>query len=124
MLKRLTPALLLAVALAGGTQAQEPNRFDGQYVGKLTLDKVLSGDCTRPPLGALYPLTVAGGRVEFKYLPRFDTILRGTIAADGSFTAAQRLRNGIVRMNGQIEANRVAATIRSPSCIYSFKTDY
>jgi hypothetical protein len=124
MLRRLAPALLLAVALAGAAGAQEPSRFDGRYVGKLTLDKVLSGDCTRPPLGALYPLTVAGGRVEFKYVPRFDTILRGTVGANGSFTAAQRLRNGIVRMTGQIEAKRIAATIRSPSCIYSFKTDY
>jgi hypothetical protein len=122
--KHLAPALLLFAALAGAAEAQGPNRFDGQYVGKLTLEKVLSGDCTRPPLGALYPLTITGGRVEFKYLPRFDTILRGAVAADGTFEAQQRLRNGTVRMTGHIAANRVDATIRSPSCIYRFATDY
>jgi hypothetical protein len=122
MRRRLGPGLIVLVALADAALAQGPTKFDGQYVGKLSLDKVVSGDCTRPPPGALYPLTVAGGRVEFKYVPRFDTILRGSIAADGTFEASRRLRDGSVNMEGRIEANRVTATIRSPSCRYTFRT--
>lgn len=124
MLKALGLALLLAATLAPAARAQGPSRFDGQYVGRLTLDKVVSGDCTRPPLGALYPLNVSGGRVEFKYTPRFDTILRGSVAQDGTFVASQQVRGGAVVMTGRLEANRVHATIRSPSCLYTFKTGY
>lgn len=115
---------MLGAAIAGTAPARGSTQFDGHYVGRLTLDKVVSGDCTRPPPGALYPLTVAGGRIEFKYVPRFDTILRGTVAADGTFQASRRLREGVVRMTGRIEANTVTATIRSPSCEYTFKTGY
>ena len=124
MRQRLGLALMLGAAIAGTAPARGSTQFDGHYVGRLTLDKVVSGDCTRPPPGALYPLTVAGGRIEFKYVPRFDTILRGTVAADGTFQASRRLREGVVRMTGRIEANTVTATIRSPSCEYTFKTGY
>jgi hypothetical protein len=122
MRKALTFGLLLGAALANVARAQGVAGFDGQYVGKLTLTKLLSGDCTEPPLGALYPLAISGGRVEFKYLPRFDTILRGRVDADGSFSASRRLRRGLIKMSGQIEGTNVVATITSPSCIYSFKT--
>jgi hypothetical protein len=118
----LALGLLFGVALAGLASAQSTTDFDGQYVGKLTLTKLLAGDCTEPPLGALYPLAVAGGRVEFKYLPRFDTILRGRVAADGTFTAQHRLRRGRIRMTGHIEGTDITATITSPSCIYIFRT--
>jgi hypothetical protein len=122
MRRRLGGGLIVLVALAQGALAQGPTRFDGQYVGRLSLDKVVSGDCTRPPPGALYPLTVSGGRVEFKYVPRFDTILRGSVAADGTFEASRRLRDGSVSMEGRIAAGTVTATIRSPSCRYTFQT--
>lgn len=121
-LKPLAFGLLFGAALANPGWAQATTEFDGQYVGKLTLTKLRSGDCTEPPLGALYPLAISGGRVEFKYLPRFDTILRGHVAANGTFTASLRLRRGRIRMTGHIEGTDVIATIKSPSCIYHFKT--
>jgi hypothetical protein len=122
MVNPLALALVFAAALVDAALAEGASRFDGQYVGKLTLDKVISGDCTRPPPGALYPLTVAGGRVEFNYVPRFDTILRGYVGEDGTFRASYRLRDGIVSMTGRIAANTVTATILSPSCRYTFET--
>jgi hypothetical protein len=122
MLKWLRLALVFAAALGGDAWAQSATRFDGQYVGKLTLMKILSGDCTEPPPGALYPLAVSGGRVQFNYLPRFDTILRGYVAPDGTFTASRRLQKGTIDMTGRIEGIDVKATIRSPSCIYRFRT--
>src|SRR6516164_9028186 len=115
MLKRLGLGLLLGGALATAL-AQGSTEFDGQYLGKLTLTKVVSGDCTEPPLGALYPLKISGGQVEFKYVPRFDTILRGKIDKNGDFTASRRLRTGAVGMTGRVRGNNVTAYIKSPSC--------
>jgi hypothetical protein len=114
--------LLLVAAFANVAWAQGSTRFDGQYVGKLTLLKVISGDCTKSPLGALYPMTISGGQVQFKYDPRFDTVLRGTIAEDGTFRASRPLRNGQIVMTGHIRGNNVTAHITSPSCRYSFHT--
>src|SRR5690348_17268780 len=67
------PAVVLAVMLApalapvlgSAALAQVASRFDGQYAGELTLNRVISGDCTEPPHGALYPLTIAAGQVSF-----------------------------------------------------------
>jgi hypothetical protein len=120
--KRLGAGVLLGAVLAGGASAQGPARFDGQYMGELTLRRVLAGDCTQPPLGARYPLTISGNEVQFKYTPRFDTTLRGTVDQFGRFQASSALRPGSISMTGQIHANRVTARIVSPSCIYTFRT--
>jgi hypothetical protein len=114
--------LLAAVGAWSAASAQGPGRFDGQYVGELTLTKTVRGDCTEPPLGALYPLTVAGGQVRFAYVPRFSTTLTGRVGDNGAFQASARLRNGAVRMSGQISGDSLIATILSPSCTYSFHT--
>ena len=50
------------VAPAQIASPQAPSPFDGQYTGELTLVQIIDGDCTPPPFGALYPLTVSGGR--------------------------------------------------------------
>ncbi len=55
--------LLLGAGLGSVAWAQDSARFDGQYMGELTLTKVIDGDCTQPPLGSLYPLTISKGRV-------------------------------------------------------------
>jgi hypothetical protein len=122
MWQRQGLGLLLAAAMAQAVWAQVSTRFDGQYVGKLTLIKVIQGDCTKSPLGALYPLTISGGQVQFKYDPRFDTVLRGTIADNGTFQASHALRSGQIIMTGRIQGNDVTAHITSPSCRYSFHT--
>jgi hypothetical protein len=122
MLKWLGLGLLLGAGLGNAAWAQGSARFDGQYVGELTLTNVISGDCTTPPLGALYPLTISGGVVRFKYVPRFDTTLIGTIDANGNFKATRRLRRGSVSMTGKIRGNNLIATIVSPSCNYAFQT--
>ncbi len=122
MLKQFGLGLLFGAALAGTAAAQGATRFDGQYVGVLRLTAVVSGDCAEPPHGATYPLTIAGGRVEFKYVPRFDTTLSGTVDAHGRFRASRRLRQGLVSMTGHIEGGNVTAHIISPSCNYTFKT--
>ena len=124
MLKGLGLGLLLGAAFGNPVWAQGSTRFDGQYMGQLTLMKIVSGDCTKPPLGALLPLTITGGQVEFKYVPRFDTILHGIVDENGNFTASQRVRGGLVSMTGRIRGNNVAASITSPSCKYTFKTQY
>ena len=65
-------ALLFGTAI-GVAWAQGSPKFDGQYVGDLTLTKEISGDCTKPPVGALYPLIISGGKIRFVYRPRFGT---------------------------------------------------
>jgi hypothetical protein len=114
--------MLLAATVASAATAQGVNRFDGQYVGELTLTGIVGGDCTRPPVGAMYPLKVRGGQVEFKYVPRFDTTLTGTVDRDGNIKAGRRLRHGFVTMTGRIEGRKLTAYIASPSCNYTFKT--
>jgi hypothetical protein len=122
MLRWLGPGLLFGAALGAVASAQGSAPFDGQYVGRLTLAKVISGDCTRPPPGALYPLTIAGGEVRFKYVPRFDTTLRGKVGENGLFTASARVRGGVVQMTGHVRGNKLTADIVSPSCNYRFST--
>jgi hypothetical protein len=122
MLKRLISGLLLGAGLGSVAWAQGPAKFDGQYMGELALTKEITGDCTRPPLGALYPLTVSQGVVRFVYLPRFGTTLSGKVDDNGIFKASARLRKGFVQMTGRIQGNHVSASIASPSCNYTFQT--
>jgi hypothetical protein len=122
MPRRLGLGLLLGAGLGSAAWAQGSAGFDGQYVGELTLTKVISGDCTTPPLGALYPLTISGGQVRFKYVPRFDTTLIGTVDGKGNFKASRRLKRGLISMTGHISGNNLSAEIVSPSCRYSFQT--
>ena len=103
--------------------AQGVSQFDGQYVGELTLSGIINGDCTTPPVGAEYPLTIAGGQVHFKYVPRFDTELAGRVDPSGGFKATGKTKTGIVTMTGRISGYRsLTANIVSPSCRYSFQT--
>jgi hypothetical protein len=122
MLKAVGLGLLVSAGLGSIGWAQDSAKFDGQYVGELTLTKEISGDCTRPPTGALYPLTVSKGVARFKYLPRFGTTLSGKINENGTFEASARLRKGVVHMTGLIQGNYVSALIESPSCNYTFRT--
>jgi hypothetical protein len=122
MLRRLGVGLLLAAISGSLAWAQGGARFDGQYTGELTLTKVIGGDCTGPPLGSLYPLTISGGEVRFAYVPRFATTLTGRVAANGSFKASARAKRGPVRMTGRVQGNSVSAAIISPSCHYTFQT--
>jgi hypothetical protein len=122
MLRCLGLGLLLGAGLASVAWAQGSAKFDGQYMGELTLTKEISGDCTQPPLGALYPLTVSRGEVRFAYLPRFGTTLSGKVGENGIFKASARLRKGFVQMTGRIQGNNLSAQIVSPSCNYTFQT--
>jgi hypothetical protein len=120
--KRLGLGAVLGLAMGGLALAQSVAQFDGHYVGELTLVRVIAGDCTHPPLGAAYPLTVLGGEVRFKYVPRFDTTLRGRVDSNGTFKATRILKRGLVSMTGRIQNYAVTATIVSPSCVYNFQT--
>ena len=122
MLKRLGLGLLLGAVIAGTASAQGWTRFDGQYVGELTLTGVASGECMHPPPGSAYPMTIAGGQVRFKYVPRFDTTLIGKVDQNGNFRAARQLKKGWVSMTGHVDSNGVTASIVSPSCNYSFQS--
>jgi hypothetical protein len=122
MPRRLGLGLLLAVMVPGAAWAQGSARFDGQYMGELTLTRTMSGDCTEPPLGALYPLRISRGEVRFAYTPRFATTLTGTVDDRGVFKAVARLKNGSVQMTGHIRGNDVTAYLVSPSCNYTFQT--
>ena len=122
MLRCLGLALLLGTGIGSIAWGQGLARFDGQYVGELTLTKEVSGDCTTPPSGALYPLTISGGEVRFAYLPRFGTTLIGRVGENGNFKASARLRRGLVQMTGHIQGNNLTASVVSPSCNYTFKT--
>jgi hypothetical protein len=121
MLRWLGLGLLLGTGLASVAWAQGSAKFDGQYMGELTLTKVIN-DCTQPPLGALYPLTISRGEVRFAYVPRFDTTLSGKVDENGTFKASARLRRGYVQMTGHIQGNNLTAHIVSPSCNYTFQT--
>ncbi|MBV8779279.1 MAG: hypothetical protein JO258_18950 [Alphaproteobacteria bacterium] len=116
--------MLLLTALAGGAWAQDGGHFDGQYVGEMTLTRAISGDCTRPPLGATYPLTIAGGVFRFKYVPRFDTNLTGRVDGNGNFKATAQLHHGIATMTGHTDGLTLTAQIQSPSCEYSYTAKY
>ncbi|HEV2186151.1 MAG TPA: hypothetical protein VGR70_03025 [Stellaceae bacterium] len=123
MLKRLGLSLLIGAALGSVAWAQVSTRFDGQYAGELTLTGIINGDCTEPPLGAVYPLTISGGILRFKYVPRFDTTLSGPVDAKGNFQATGRTKHGFVVMNGHVtDGNTLTASIVSPSCRYAFQT--
>jgi hypothetical protein len=124
MSKWLGAGLLLGAAFGNVAWPQGATMFDGQYMGQLTLTKVVSGDCTKPPPGALFPLRISGGQVEFKYVPRFDTTLQGKVDKNGTFQASQRVRGGLVSMAGRIRGNNVTAYVTSPSCRYTFTTQY
>ena len=125
MLGRLGLALLIGAGLGDIARAQQDlAKFDGQYMGQLMLTKVISGDCTKPPPGAIYPLTISRGEVRFVYRPRFATALNGKIADDGVFSASARVPKGVVHMTGRVSGNNVTASIVSPSCSYSFQTRY
>jgi len=114
--------LFAALALRAGAAAPPPDRFDGQYMGELILTKEIT-DCTRPPLGAIYPLTVAGGHVRFNYAPRFNTTLVGAVDERGILKASAKLRRGrVIQMTGRIQGASLTATITSPSCRYNFQT--
>jgi hypothetical protein len=115
---------VLGMVLARVAWAQGSAQFDGQYTGELTLTKVVRGDCAKPPLGALYPLTISGGQVRFAYVPRFDTTLSGKVEENGIFKAYARIRKGIVEMTGSIQGKILTAYIVSPSCNYVFRTKY
>ena len=114
--------MLLGTGLASVAWAQASARFDGQYRGELTLTKVIAGDCTEPPLGALYPLRIFKGEVQFVYVPRFDTTLKGRVDENGIFTASARVRKGFVQMKGRIQGRSITAYIVSPSCNYTYQT--
>ena len=114
--------LLLGTGLGSVAMAQGSAKFDGQYMGELTLTNIIEGDCTQPPFGALYPLTVSRGEVRLVYLPRFGTTLRGKVGENGNFKASARLRRGVVEMTGHIQGNNLTAYIVSPSCNYTFQT--
>jgi len=122
MLRWLGLSLVLGTGFGSAAWAQGSVKFDGQYVGELTLTKEIAGDCTRPPLGALYPLTITNGEVRFAYRPRFDTTLRGQVNENGVFKASARVRKGFVQMTGSIRGNKVTAHLVSPSCNYTFQT--
>jgi len=114
--------LLFGLGIASITWAQGAARFDGQYMGELTLTKEISGDCTHPPLGALYPVTILRGEVRFVYRPRFGTTLVGRVDENGLVKASARLPKGFVRMTGQTDGRNLRAEIVSPSCRYLFQT--
>jgi hypothetical protein len=122
MLRWLGLSLVLGAGLTSGAWAQGSAKFDGQYVGELTLTGIITGDCTPPPLGAAYPLTISRGQVRFKYVPRFDTTLIGTVDQKGNFKASRQLRHGLISMTGRVDGSNVTAQIVSPSCQYSFQT--
>jgi hypothetical protein len=122
MLRWLGLGFLLGTGLGSVAWAQGSAKFDGQYMGELTLTKVINGDCTQPPLGALYALKISRGEVQFVYLPRFGTTLSGKVGENGSFKASARLRRGFVQMTGRIQGNDITAYIVSPSCNYTFQT--
>jgi hypothetical protein len=122
MLRWLGLGLLLGAGLGSAAWAQGPAQFDGQYTGELTLTRWITGDCTPPPEGALYPLTISRGEVRFAYVPRFSTTLTGRVSDNGAFKASARLRNGSIQMTGRVQGNNVTAYIVSPSCGYTFQT--
>ena len=122
MPKLVGTGLLLCTALVSAAWAQGSARFDGQYRGELTLTKEIKENCTQPPLGALYPLRISRGQVQFVYVPRFDTTLRGWVDENGILKASARIRHGSVQMTGRIRGNNITARIISPSCNYTFQT--
>jgi hypothetical protein len=120
--RRLGLGLVFAAVLAAGAWAQGASTFDGEYVGELSLSGIINGDCTTPPLGSSYPLSISGGVVRFKYLPRFDTILTGQVDQNGGFKASARTKSGMINMVGHVQGGNVTAKIQSPSCLYSFQS--
>jgi hypothetical protein len=124
MLRRLGLGLLLGLAAAGAASAQGNARFDGQYIGELTLTRAITGDCTSPPPGSLYPLTIVAGEVRFAYVPRFATTLSGRVGQNGSFKATARVKRGSIQMTGRTDGKQLAASIISPSCHYNFRARF
>jgi hypothetical protein len=122
MPRRLGLGLVFAGGFGSLAWAQGLAQFDGQYMGELTLTKIINGDCTKPPLGSMYPLAISRGEVRFVYVPHFGTTLSGKVDEKGVFKASARLRKGSVQMTGRVQGMNITATITSPSCNYTFQT--
>ena len=122
MPRMLAWGLVFGIGLGGAAWAEGSTRFDGQYRGELILTKEIKENCTQPPLGALYPLSISRGEVRFVYVPRFDTTLRGTVDDKGVLRASARLKHGSAQMTGRVQGNRITAYIVTPSCHYTFQT--
>ena len=122
MLRWLGLGVLFGAGLGSVAWGEGLAKFDGQYIGELTLTKIITGDCTQPPLGSLYPLAISRGEVRFAYVPRFSTTLRGKVGDNGTFKASARLHRGFVQMTGRIQGNNITAYLVSPSCHYTFQT--
>ena len=121
MLKRLGLVVLLGAGLGSAAWAQGVSKFDGQYVGELTLTGIVNGDCSPPPPGSTYPLTISHGVVRFKYAPRFDTTLVGRVDANGNFAATATLHHGMATMTGHVTGGGdLTAKIQTPSCLYGY----
>jgi hypothetical protein len=120
--RSLTLGLVLATAAASLAVAQGASRYDGQYVGTLTLNETIRGDCEPPPPGAQYLLKISAGTVTFDYRPHFSTTLIGPIDAGGNFLATTEIKHGAVQMKGRVLGQNVTAELLSPSCSYTFRT--
>jgi hypothetical protein len=75
-------------------------------------------------VGARYPLSITHGRVRFKYLPRFNTTLTGTIEDNGALKASATLNRGTAQMTGRVDGTSLLADIVTPSCHYGFSTKH
>ena len=70
-----------------------PSPFDGQYAGELRLVRSSRRLHAAAARGAV-PADRSGGQVRFAYLPRFATILTGSVAPNGSFRPPPRQSAG------------------------------
>ncbi len=130
----ILPALLAAVACAGGEEPRPAPRasapaaprakafgpatgFDGRYVGTLALQPDRTRRCPEPP-NTERELLVRNGRASFMFNPQVQQVLTGTVGADGSVRMADSLDRTIAT-SGVLSDQGFRGEHRNGLCSYS-----
>ena len=112
-------ALAVVACTSTSTTEQSPGprvtRFDGTYqgIGKATRKdrKVCTDTWT-------VPVIIQNGEVSHFWNPDLNTVLKGLIAEDGSFTAQAEQHGTIVTLTGKVEGTTMIADAKGQHCDY------
>ncbi|GAN76579.1 hypothetical protein [Acidisphaera rubrifaciens] len=107
------PVPAAPVAAVPTTPPPPPTTFDGTYRGLMTRVRMASKSHACPRSHAM-TLMIANG--TFSYKMSKSTTFDGTLAADGSFTAAA----GDMTMKGMAAEKMVTGTLDGENCGYTF----
>ncbi|MCU0889389.1 MAG: hypothetical protein MUF65_01820 [Rubritepida sp.] len=96
------------IAMPTAPSVQPAGSLDGVYLGQWTTTLDLTGQCATPVLNSTQ-VTVSGGAVTILN-PQTGMSARGTVRADGRFSATGTMRGQLVTFSGLIAQGSMALT--------------